>query len=409
MSEDRQNEERSANRRAKRPSFASLGGHIAAWLAQPIGTGQAVADATGALSVDEVVALADAVRSSRVSSFSYRWSALGPVDARARVKHMDARWELAALLSLHRNGYVRQAALDVLTQERTPSALVFWMLRLDDIVPVLRTRAQNAIFERFEPQYADSFATLLPLLQRLSRRSRAGASVVLRDVMTFLVTTEAGRDALRSAYNSPSFGLRRASVALLVERADLTDSERESALGRALEDVDSALVRWAAVQITSTRTTDGVRAALLSRLDAHRDPYVRRRAVIARARESDATSYLQRALFDLRAAVRMTAREKLGGSDSRTIYRRALSERTMTRAHLRGALAGLAEVGLPEDIALVLFAMDDASPRVRAEAIRCIGMLDPAKHRQLFITHAASPSAVVRREARRALARVALE
>lgn len=148
---------------------------------------------------------------------------------------------------------------------------------IDDIVPALRARAPQAILDRLEPQFATELTELLPLLSRLSQRSRAGASAVLRAVTIFCVTDENGRRAL--AQRGP---LETQELIFLVERA--------------LSDSDSRLARWAAVESTSSRASTSVATALLPQLESHHDAFVRRRAVLAYAHREDGIFHLERAL-----------------------------------------------------------------------------------------------------------------
>jgi hypothetical protein len=144
----------------------------------------------------------------------------------------------------------------------------------------------------------------------------------------------------------------------------------------------------------------------LPRLDAHRDPSFRRRAVLARARSQGAEPYLRRALLDPRAIVRHAAREKLRDGHSRDFYRAVLGAAGAPRRDVIGALAGLAEVGRAEDAPLVLGWTSVDDPPLQAEAIRCLGLVDAEGHVDLLDARRASTYGRVRREAERALAAV---
>jgi HEAT repeat protein len=74
-----------------------------------------------------------------------------------------------------------------------------------------------------------------------------------------------------------------------------------------------------------------------------------------------------------------------------------------SRRELLGALGGLAEVGTPADAAIAAPHMASGDPRIRAEAVRCVGALDPDRYRAEIEQAAASPLRRVRLEAARAL------
>jgi len=305
---------------------------------------------------------------------------------------------------LHRNGYVREVGLQELAQTRDAAALVFFALRLDDIVPKLRTVARAELERRIEPRFATEIVALLPLVRHLSARIRAGASATLRAIETFAIAPHGGLTALVDATRAQDAHMRRAALVLAVRRADLGE-RRVPMLTHALADEDARIVRWTGSEITSPRVPDDVRSALLPLLERHRDPSVRRRAVLARAKAggADDTAALRSALLDRRAMVRRTAREKLADARCADVYRAVFEDGSASRRAVLGALAGLAEVGRPEDAALAIAWLDACDPRLQAEAVRCVGALAPDVHRSLLESKRTSPYSAVRRESSRAL------
>jgi len=374
---------------------------VAAWLddATLVSGADAIDAAVRSMSPDDVVGLAAAVRAG-ARSFHWRWGMLDRATAGRRLDRAP-RLGPAALLTVHRNGFVRQAGLDALSRETDEAALAFFVLRLDDIVPQLRELARAAIEERLRPPAAEAWAKLLPLVGRLARRSRAGASATLRAIEAFLLSP-AARPALSAASGSADVAVRRAATVLLVRCGELGEGAL-AVLEAALRDPDATLVRWAAVEVTSTRAADAIRRALVPALVRNRDPAVRRRAVLSLARDG-AMEELERALFDPRAAIRLLVREKLRGPGSHALYVAALSRPAPSRRELLGALGGLAEVGTPADAALAAPHLASPDSRVRAEAVRCVGALDPGRYRGDLEEAAASPLRRVRLEAVRALA-----
>lgn len=334
---------------------------------------------------------------------------------RGRLRHLEAgaaRAELArdpglgpaAILTLHRNGHVREAALEVLAGYDDPVALRYFALRLDDIVPAIRERARVELERRLLARDAPEIVALLPLARRLSRRARAGVSAVLRALEAFLVDPARGLAALLAAAQSPDAELRLAALPLALRRsplgADLVALHRA-----ALADPDPRLGRLAAVELTSSRVDPALRDELLPLLLAHRDASLRRRALLAAARAPGAEPHLERALLDPRALVRLAARDKLRDGRSRALYRRTLAGNDAPRRDVLGALAGLSEVGLAEDAALALRWLEDTHPRLQAEAVRCLSLLAPGDHRAVLEAKLGSPYGRVRREAERAAER----
>lgn len=287
--------------------------------------------------------------------------------------------EMAGLLSMHRNGYVRAAAVAELLRRRDPFALRFLVMRLDDIVETTREQARAGIWDRLSREYVDELVALLPVLDAIARRSRATSSEILRDARKFLGIH--GIAALRRAADAPDRDVRRAAIALLIERVDA------AFLVAHLDDPDPRIRRMIAV----AGTVRGPRDELLPHLAASRDPELRRWAVKMWGRESQLEP-IYRMLTDERARVREAARKKLEGRQRRACLD-ALAEGT----RIVGALGGLAEVGVRDDAARVIEHTLSTDARVRAEAYRTLRALDPEAPQ--LAEAATDPSARVRRSA----------
>lgn len=78
---------------------------------------------------------------------------------------------VAALLTLDRSGYLREAGVRWLAAGDAAFALPFLLLRLNDPVEAVRQRAYAAARARLD---VSATAQLLPLVQTLGRRRRAG-------------------------------------------------------------------------------------------------------------------------------------------------------------------------------------------------------------------------------------------
>jgi len=384
--------------------FDDLGRAVFDWLAEPIHVAAAVMRVNALVqlaTIAQLTRVADLLRAGR-GDFPLAWTTMGFAEAEARIRTFPGVG-VAQLFSLHRNGYVREVGLRALVRTADPGALRALVLRLDDVVPALQVMAHDAIEARLDVRHSVELACALPLVERLSSRLRAGRGATLRTIQTFLLEDERGRHALLAAAKAVDPEVRRGATILLLRRGG-TRVPLQALLEAALDDDDPSVVRCATIEITSSRVSAAIRDALIDKLEAHGDPWVRRRAVLARARAGDADRHLTRALHDPRAIVRFTARSKMSDPRSREVYRALLERSGLRERDLLGALAGLAEVGLAEDATLAVPWLVDARPRVRAEVARCLGMLAPAAHREALVTMTHDPSGRVRREATRALA-----
>ena len=338
-------------------------------------TATEVARAVRALSVPATIALAAQLRAGR--GLDHRFQGL-------RRTTTVPNLELGALLSMHRNGYLRATGLAALLQTGDPFALRFLVLRLDDIVEATRERAREALWDRLDRNAVDELIQLLPLLRATASRQRGGASGILRDAQRYLSRNAFGRVAEAALVGARP--VRREAVALL-----FADPVRAlPILQEALGDRDPAVARQ--VAIFATIAPAPVRDVLLPLLEVSRDPAIRRRAVLTRAHERH--PYVERALTDPRASVRFTARAKLPGR-ARAACLAALAD----PARLVGALGGLAELGDRADAAHALPFATHPDARIRAEAIRCLARLAPEEHADVLRAAAGDLSARVRREA----------
>lgn len=317
--------------------------------------------------------------------------ALVAIAARARVRFWSNPWRLgvkltapidpallpafapkrtvgaAALLSLHRSGYVREIALDVLARAPEPFVVPFLLLRADDIVDALAARAFAAVEARLRPEYTATFVRSLRIVELLRGRRRGGARV--RRIREFLAGEPIASD-------DPDPLVRRLAFGLRLER-----EARALVLDRALADPDTAVRLWAARTAISRATTDDEKRALLPALEASRSAWTRCLALRARTRLDPSDAPLEAALLDPHAAPRHLARTLLNArhparapSATREAALAVLRPETGA-ARLTGALGALADVGRATDAEAVARFLGHPVARVRAEARRTARLL----------------------------------
>ncbi|MCA9536245.1 MAG: hypothetical protein KC593_21315, partial [Myxococcales bacterium] len=163
------------------------------------------------------------------------------------------RLAVAALLSTHRNGYVREVALHVLTDSGQPWVLPFMLLRCDDIVASLRASATAAVQRSLHPRYADALASSLGLLAQLAERQRGGGGSVVPSVRSFLAEPPQ-RPALLRASHDADPRVRRLAYALRLAQP-VGESPLE-VLSAALGDPAIGVHTWAARTAISGATSE---------------------------------------------------------------------------------------------------------------------------------------------------------
>lgn len=227
------------------------------------------------------------------------------------------------LLSFHWSGFLREAAVRCLAQRPEAEAIAFLLLRANDWVPQVRSRAKKALTKAVSSEGPEAFARFLPLVTRLSGTRRDNHAPLLETIEAMFQGRDGAR-ALRGAALSPDRYVRRSAY----QRAwQFGDQDAEPFLELATNDFD-AVVRTGAAR----RTVDLVDA-------------------------DQAQKWLRRLM-----------RDRLVG---------------VTRIALAiSAFGEIADEGQPAEVEVYL---NDPAPDVRTAALRALGMLLPTSEIKPFV------------------------
>lgn len=283
---------------------------------------------------------------------------------------------VAAMLSYHPNGYVRQAALEAMPPEGAAAALIVAIECSNDWVPVIREIARKRAMELVATASPEVLEEALVFVYRLSRQQRGDSNTMV------------GAFFERYGLRIDPFARRRSTLS-------------------------SAISRWL-VQRNGIRTVHDVRAGL-----SHPDPVVRSWAARA-AKDFPETlpevhaarsarvrriglpfapvAILGEALSDPDAGVRNDARYLLGKADFAAWYREHLPK--------PGAVSGLGETGRPEDADLLRPLLDHPSADVRRRALEAMVRLVETQAAPDVRRMLRDPSQKVKRAAATLLARL---
>jgi hypothetical protein len=301
----------------------------------------------------------------------------------------------AAISSMHRSGYVREAAVRELALRHDGLELPYLLLRAADWEPKVREPAQEAVRARLTPSYLPALVSCLALVEGESFTS--GRASAVRPTIEALLSEPSSGEVLLRGLTGPDRPARRAAARRLVEL-------RSVPIGRLLD----VALRQDDVVVTTIAAESAVQAlegdelqALLLRLRSHRIGRLRQMALwsaITRF-QGMAEGLLREALFDRQGGVRDIAQRELAsrGVDVPGMYREALPREPMP------ALLGLSEVGTKADAGLALPFLDADAISLRRAAVRAIGNLDAAGHRDALLAGITDPSPSVSREALRSL------
>jgi hypothetical protein len=338
------------------------------------------------------------------------WHLARPDDVGHLAAHSGRPLVAAALLSMHPDGHVREAAVRVLAAVVDPAAVPFLLVRAGDWVEPVRRRAQAAILARAQhPAGADALLPAVPLLERLAagttRSGEFAADVLVR------LAADLSTPALVAGLSHGDRRVRRGSARLLAGRGEVTGEALAAAL-RQHEVVTAVIVGTAALD---RAPTDAVRAALWGSSIAPLRLLVLHRAQAGEAGETGesgddpmAPTLSDAGLFDRSPSVRLLAQQHLAGrgADLRRRYEAALPGQVV-------ALRGLAEVARPHEAdevaAVVAPYLADERARAREFAVQATGTLLGAASRPVVLAVLDDPSPAVVRAAGRALERQGLD
>lgn len=103
------------------------------------------------------------------------WYMMKPEDVSHLGNLGDASVSLLGIASCHTNGHVREAAVRELGKSETGAELPFFLLRVNDWVPQIRSVARNLLQNRIRPEYVRRLLVWLPMVLRL--RYAAGMTI----------------------------------------------------------------------------------------------------------------------------------------------------------------------------------------------------------------------------------------
>ena len=305
------------------------------------------------------------------------------------------------LLTMHPNGFVREAALGRLAGVDSGVEIAYLLLRVGDWVPEIQTYAIDLLRKRLRPEWAGGFADNLVLVMRLLELERSNAEVLGNKIVDVLYEEDAG-PALLDKIRTGRRRERRIAFSLVT---NFSNAAARVAIEDAARSEDDVL-RTEAVKVASEHLSRDEHRALLVRL--RRDPHrVVRREVARRMLDhfpDEADAVLREMLFDSSAPNRQLSRFHLtrrGDWDFRKIYREAL-ESTDPKRKLAG-LHGLGDIGDKTVTERIISFVDDESRHLRRAALEALAHIDPYSHTEHFYTAIGDDARDVSRAAARAL------
>ena len=289
-------------------------------------------------------------------------------------------WALAAMLSFHPGGRVREAMVRKLDERHVGDEMPFLILRMNDWVKPIQALARQAMERRLRPPMASRIIACIPLFRRLEKWGRTDHREFLQRVDDFLSSPDIAPARARSL-SSPDSMIRRKMFRLSID----AEPERAGELWRlAAADPDAEIRRWAlhrleqALSLADRATIEGF---LLDRDPVHRHTAQR---LLLRLDPAFDRAGFYRAIVDESAA-------GTSPGDSR----------------LRSALFGMGETGSQDDVARVLGFLEHPHTAIRRAALYAIAWLDIDGHIGRIIDALDDPRRRVSNDAANTLVRFA--
>ncbi len=352
--------------------------------------------------VRQIIAFAQGHRLDVPVTAGQRWWDLDPQDIARIARTGPAAAGFLAAASGHHSGHVREAAVRALAGSTASCVLPALRDRLNDWVGPVRSAAQGAMRPFLSAERAGDLVRSLGLLVELERCGRDDHRPLLDQVRAVL-KQPAARDHLRRGLDAPDAATRRHAFMIYLD-ADAASSEAID-LGLACRD---PWIRQQAARTVESLPQSRDIAPFLARMARDPSRPIRQLTIeiLARRHEAASAPMLERFLLDRNGSVREYAHYYLRKFDPThaigAFYRVALQA---GGEGLKPAIAGLGEVGMASDAALISRFLADPRAMVRRAACRSLDRLLPLADMQPFADLLTDASARVRAAAVAALDR----
>lgn len=298
---------------------------------------------------EDLFGLDDQIRDWRYWSADGRWGGLQPHEVAKVLATGVSRTCILGFITCHRNGRVRQEAVEVLGKSGNREAVPFLLLRANDWVPQVRTAAQNIIRQWLAEGPFNAFVPHLYLVFRLVECQRADCSDIIHAVASHFVKPEY-ECHLREVMKH---GNRMVARRLFSTMQESEEGRTEQLVSAGL-DSDDVILRYQAAQAVPLTFQGKELAAVLARLRT--DVFASVRSVglqmsISLFAES-AIETLEEALLDRSVSVREQAAfqlRKIGDYDVASFFRKTL----LAGRRITTAILGLGETGNESDVSMI--------------------------------------------------------
>jgi len=319
---------------------------------------------------------------------TYTWDSLAVAEAKSLLAGATDIVTVAAGLSMHRNGRIRQIAVNALARSGSERALRWLVLRCGDWVAQVRDAARNGVDRWLIPDYATELVDLLPLIDG-GRFAPGRPNSELRTRSVSGLHERTARRGVEQGAMSWSRRVRRACVRLLLE-----DGATPVLLERTMATNDVVAIAMVAAALPATGPTNRIAGDMLLQ-----SPMARFRSEglwrLTKDDEPGSEGLTYSALTDAAPSVREIAQRWLTqrGHDPADYYRGLVDNDVLA------ALRGLADRPDAQDAELARGYVDDSTGSARVAALRLLAGLGDRDDGELFAARFLTGTARERRQA----------
>ncbi|RNB78564.1 HEAT repeat domain-containing protein [Brevibacillus panacihumi] len=330
------------------------------------------------------------------------WHKLLPESIKAHPIRDESDVSFIGICSFHRNGYVREAAIEVLSKQASGADIPFLFLRLNDWQPKIRFLAFKAIKQKLHSDYVKYYLEAIYLIKHLSDYYTREKFSDLVDEIYEVFRHPQNRDVLLSGFHSKDPAVRRFCFETAI---NLPDMDQKSVIEEALCQSD-ALIRLQIVKHICKSYSNVCLNPWLKRFRSDVFPPIRQlvlQAYMDRFPEQS-TEELLAALLDRHKTIREMARYYLKDQliNYPSFYRETLKE--TDKGLIQVAIVGLGETGEKADAQWVTPFLCHVNAQLHRAAVKALGTLNPEDNTEVFIDSLQSDKRSVSREARQILA-----
>ncbi|WP_223786583.1 HEAT repeat domain-containing protein [Marinicella meishanensis] len=285
----------------------------------------------------------------------------------------DQAAHLFGLMTLHRDGFIREAALQRLKQCQSDNALPYILMRLNDWVPQVQKIARDMFLQCLPALSLQQLTRRHDLFAWLARSTRHDLTHVTQQVTAHMGRTE-HRGALLDILIAGPYHERLFCLKHMPQNIN----RLSELIGVALQDPAPEIRQWGARKLPQ----DALFVPRIKKLLKDKATRVRI-AALRRIPENhwpDYTDVLKLAVFDGCRSIRESARFALkhigvfaDNNDLAALYRQRLhSEQPITV----GIIAGLGETGTIDDSKLLTGYLSDSRSKIRAAALLALQQIN---------------------------------